>query len=167
MAIAQEFTARLAPNFAISFIKLHVIHMWWRQRKFFALHFSHGHGVGRPKFINVNISGVIEVICMNLCNLIPLEVKSHLNGKRALLIAPKPWFWALCVTTSNGYSSGVYRPINTKFCNLIHQITCNLQVVKLEEIVCIALKPWPWARTSKIYKCQYLWCLWSYLHETL
>ena len=72
-----------------------------------ALHLSHGPGQGRPKFINVNISGVYEVICMKLCNLIPLEVKSHLNGKRALLMAPKWGFWALCVTTSNGYSSGV------------------------------------------------------------
>ena len=53
----------------------------------FALHLRPGHGVGRPKFINVNISGVYKVICMKLCNLIPLGVKSHLEGRRALLIA--------------------------------------------------------------------------------
>ena len=46
------------------------------------------------KNLNVYISGVYEVICMKLCNLIPLGVKSHLKGRRALLIAPKRGFWA-------------------------------------------------------------------------
>ena len=59
-----------------------------------ALHLKRGHGLGRPKLINVNISGVYEVICMTPCNLIPLGVKSHFEGRSALLIAPKQGFWA-------------------------------------------------------------------------
>ena len=80
---------------------------------------------GRNLTNYVNISGVYEVICMKLCNIIPLGAKSHLKGRRTLLIAPKRGFWALCVTTSNGYSSGVYRPISTTFCSLIPLITSN------------------------------------------
>ena len=60
------------------------------------MHLQRGHGLGRPKFINVNISDVYEVICMKLCNIIPLGVKSHLKGRRTLLIAPKRGF-GLCV----------------------------------------------------------------------
>ena len=63
------------------------------------------------KIINVNISGVYEVICMKLCNLIPLGVKSHLKGRRALLIAPKRGVWAKKSKISNANISGVYEAI--------------------------------------------------------
>ena len=71
---------------------------------------------------------------MKLCNLIPLEVKSHLKGKRALLIAPKRGFWAKKSKIHNVNISGVYKAISTKFCSLIPQITSNPYVVELEEI---------------------------------
>ena len=73
----------------------------------FALHFRPGHGLERPKFINVNISGVYEVIRIKLCNLIPLGVKSHLED-RTLLIAPKQGLWAKKSKISNVNISGVY-----------------------------------------------------------
>ena len=58
----------------------------------FVLHLKRGHGLGRLKFININIYGVYEFICMKLCNLIPQGVKNHLEGRRTLLIAPKKKF---------------------------------------------------------------------------
>ena len=91
----------------------------------FALHFRSGHGVGHPKYINVNISGVYEVIRMKLCNLIPLGEKSHLEGRRTLLIAPKQGLWAKMSKISNVNISGVYKAICTKFCSLIPPIASN------------------------------------------
>ena len=88
----------------------------------FALHFRPGHGVGRPKFINVNISGVYEVIRMKLGNLIP---KSHLEDRSTLLIAPKPGRWAKKSKRSNVNISGVYEVICTKFCSLMPPISSN------------------------------------------
>ena len=93
--------------------------------KSFALHLRRGHGLGRPKLINVNISGVYGVICMKLCNLIPLGVKSHLEGRRTLLIAPKQGFWAKKSKNSNVNISGVYEAICMKLCSLIPLITSN------------------------------------------
>ena len=91
----------------------------------FALHFRPGHGLGHPKFINVNISGVYEVIRMKLYNLIPLGVKSHLEGRRALLMAPKQGFWAKKSKINNVNISGVYEAICMTFCSLIFLITSN------------------------------------------
>ena len=110
------------------------------------MHSRLGLGVGTKKIINVNISSVYEVICKKLCNLIPLRVKSHLKGRRALLIAPKQGFW-------------VYEAICTKFCSLIPQITSNTYVVELEEIFALHLRLGLGIGTLKKYKCQYLWCL--------
>ena len=91
------------------------------------MHLRLGLGVGTSKIINVNISSVYEVICMKLCNLIALGVKSHLKGRRALVIAPKWGFW-------------VFEAICTKFCSLIPQITSNPYVVKLQEIFSLHLR---------------------------
>ena len=93
--------------------------------KIFALHLIHGHGLGRPKFINANTYGVYESICMKLCNLIPLGLKSHLEGRRTLLIAPKQGFWAKKSKNSNVNISGVYEAICMKLCSLIPLITSN------------------------------------------
>ena len=91
----------------------------------FALHFRPGHGLGRPKCINVNISGVYKVIGMELCNLIPQRVKSHLEAKKSLLIAPKQGLWAKKSKISNVNISGVYKAICMKFCSLSPLITSN------------------------------------------
>ena len=56
---------------------------------------------------------------MKLCNPIPLGVKSHLKGRKALFIAPKRGFWAKKSKTSNMNISGVYEVICMKLCNLI------------------------------------------------
>ena len=77
---------------------------------------------------------------MKLCNLIPLEVKSHLKGKRALLIAPKQGLWAKKSKISNINISGVKEAIWTKFCSLIPHITNNPYVVELEEIFALHLR---------------------------
>ena len=67
----------------------------------------------------VNISGVYEVICMKHCNLISPGVKSHREGRKALLIAPKMGFWAKKSKINNVNNiSGVYEAICKKFCNL-------------------------------------------------
>ena len=61
--------------------------------------------------MSINISGVYKVICMKLCNLIPLGVKIHLEGIRTLLIAPKQGFWAKKSKISKVNISGVYEAI--------------------------------------------------------
>ena len=77
---------------------------------------------------------------MKLCNIIPLEVKIHLKGKRALLIAPKRGFWAKKSKISNVNISGVYEALCTKFCSVIPQITRNPNVAELEESFALHLR---------------------------
>ena len=48
-----------------------------------------------------------------------MGVKSHLEGRKALLIAPKRGFWAKKSKISNINISGVYEAICMKFSNLI------------------------------------------------
>ena len=99
------------------------------------MHLRRGFWLGTPKIISVDISGVYEVICMKLCNLILLGVKSHLEGRKTLFIAPKQELWAKKSKISNFNISGVYEAICTTFCSLIPPIVSNPLKVETEEFL--------------------------------
>ena len=113
-------------------------------------------GIRTSKIISVNISGVYEVICMKLCNLIPIGVKSHLKGRKTLLIAPKQGLWAKKSKISNVNISGVYEAICTKFCSLISPNPKYSIEGGVGGNFHIALKMGSWGRNLKNYKCQSL-----------